>query len=50
MSKLKCRLFGHRINRFMIEHSKKKNCTRCGKEIYDWGATTFDDLTYKIRK
>jgi hypothetical protein len=46
--RIKCWLFGHRINRFMIERSKKKNCLRCGKEIYDWGAYTIDD--YDIDK
>jgi len=43
-SKIRCWFFGHRINRFMIEYSKKKKCLRCGKEIYDWGAYTIDDF------
>jgi len=43
LKKIKCWLFGHRINRFMIEYDKEKDCLRCGKKIYDWGAYTIDD-------
>ena len=43
MKKLKCWLFGHKINVYLIEQTRKKKCTRCGKNIIVWSITTFDD-------
>ncbi len=43
MKKLKCWLFGHRINVFLIERTRQKKCTRCGKKIIVWHIDTLDD-------
>ena len=39
-----CRLFGHRINRYLIEDTKQKQCVRCGEIITVWGIMTVDDF------
>jgi len=40
-----CRLFSHRINRYMIELSKEKTCKRCGKKVWCWDIYSVDELT-----
>ena len=48
MKKLMCWLFGHKINSYLIEHSKEKVCVRCGKKLWVWSIYTVDDyLTEK---
>ena len=39
-----CRLFGHSINRYLIEYSKQKECTRCGEIITVWDIMTVEDF------
>ncbi len=34
--RLKCWIYGHRVNTYLIESTPRKKCIRCGKEIYDW--------------
>ena len=38
-----CRLFGHQTDRYMIEHSKEKECKRCGKKVWCWDVYTVED-------
>ncbi len=42
--KLSCWLFGHRINIFLIEYSKEKECMRCGKIVTVWWIPTVDEF------
>ena len=43
-----CRLFGHRINRYLIEHSNQKKCMRCGETITVWDIMTVEDFEREI--
>lgn len=47
-----CRVFGHRINVYLMEYTHKKTCTRCGETVWCWWVMTVDEVeeAYKANK
>lgn len=41
-----CKIVGHKINQFLVETSREKDCIRCGKKITVWWIVTYDDAIH----
>ena len=47
--KINCFIFGHRINRSLVEYTREKKCISCGKQVYDLSVYTAEDYFKDIK-